>query len=56
MQKLGSAFHVEKIQGAKEPRIIGCLESERPEVALRETKGCVRRGIEKLPLQAFANR
>jgi hypothetical protein len=27
---------------------------ERPEVTLRETKGCFRRGTEKLPLQALA--
>ncbi|MEB8897285.1 hypothetical protein P4G78_24645, partial [Bacillus cereus] len=32
---------------------VGHLGVEHPEVTLKETKGCFRRGTEKLPLQAL---
>ncbi|NIK15816.1 hypothetical protein BDD39_002326 [Saccharococcus thermophilus] len=43
---------ISKVQ--KNLRMIGYLGLERPEVTLRETKGCFRRGTEKLTLQALA--
>ncbi|WP_176087306.1 MULTISPECIES: hypothetical protein [Virgibacillus] len=36
----------------KKLRFVGHLGQELPEVTLMETKGCFRRGNEKLPLQA----
>ena len=38
----------------KELRNVGHLGQGLPEVTLKETKECFRRGVEKLPLQALA--
>jgi hypothetical protein len=51
-KRMPSMCKIYKVQ--KNLRMVGHLELERPEVTLRETKGCFCRGTEKLPLQAVA--
>jgi hypothetical protein len=51
-KQVSSMRKISKVQ--KNLQIVGHLGLERPEVTLRETKGCLRRGTEKLPLQVFA--
>lgn len=51
-QAVPSMRKISKVR--KELRNVGHLGQGLPEVTLKETKECFRRGVEKLPLQALA--